>query len=344
MNWILENWAQRLLSASLQGAVVLAIVLCIVGYVPKLPPLAKVWALRIALAKLLVSAIFVGGLGLTLATRSTQTSSDGVSLFASVTAVLLPMAFALWVICLCTGVWRHARSRRQLHALVHEAELVSDYRVIQTYRQMCRNMGTVNPPVLKTIEGIPSPFLIQNGVASILLPSHLIDQVDSHNLEAALAHELAHHNHADLKWGWLSAAADLLFFFHPFVTPAIKKLRLAEECAADAAAMRATKSSPSTYSRTLLSFAETSLALSGAYAMADSAVELDKRIKELYGPKHSRGGRAVALCVLALASLALMPWTLHAESAKEGEVYRPAAIAAPMAVGARAVAPPFLAR
>jgi beta-lactamase regulating signal transducer with metallopeptidase domain len=312
MSTVLTEWFTRMLSATLQGGLALLVVLALAACLPKLATV-KVWLLRAALLKLHASAIVIGGVAWTILSGERRVLADPNTWLSQLTGYVMAAACFFWSISVVIGLWRHRQVRNTLTALVHDAIPVTDAPI---YGQLCERMGIKRAPVLLAHPGIPSPLLIRNGTTSIVVPASLLAETDGGHLEAALAHELAHHRHGDLRWGWLLAATDLLFFFHPLATLALKKLRLYEECSADAAAMRATGSAPSGYCKTLLSFAESSVGVSGAYAMADGARDLDRRIKALYDQRGMTGRRRAAWTVAAIlvGSFALLPWTIRFSS------------------------------
>jgi beta-lactamase regulating signal transducer with metallopeptidase domain len=316
MSYLVEEWADRILSASLQGGLALLGALLLCRLLVKASPLVKVWMLRVALLKLMVSLFVVSGFAVFVLSESQAAGKAGPSFFATVTGTILPFAMVLWLLSVVIGVVRHVRNRRTVTALVHEAVIVSSPEILDLYHEACEQTGVTNAPKLLCHPAIASPILIQNSETSMILPEQLLEG-DARQIKTAMAHELAHHRHRDLTWGWLIAAADLLFFFHPLALVALKKLRLYEECAADALAMHATGSSPSAYSRILLSFAETGVALPGAYGMADTAKELDRRIKALYaGSGQVRIRTKILLAgLVAVASSLLVPWTIASEQA-----------------------------
>lgn len=333
MSNFFQEWAVRILSLTLQGGLALAVALAISAWVPGLPALAKVWALRIALLKALLSAAVIGGVSVFSLPQRAGGSLPQSSPASSVLGVLLPIAFGLWAFSVAMGAWRYAANRRKLSTLIHQARPAKLESTIQTYRNLCRQMGIQRAPALLSHPGVGSPVLVKNGKTSIVLPSALLDDPDHSRFVAALAHELAHHKHRDLKWGWLSTVSDLLFFFHPLVKAAISKLRLYEEYAADAVAMRLTQNHPTAYSRMLLSFADANVGMSGMYAMSDGALELDKRIKEVYRSRSPRKRvyTVLAFAALAVGALALTPLGIKSGNDGSAEV-RADAVAAPRAL------------
>jgi beta-lactamase regulating signal transducer with metallopeptidase domain len=307
----MNEWAIHLANASIQGGLALGTALVICAC--KVSANIKIWSLRLALVKLLFSGIFVGGLAV-------FTMPDGAPA-ASTVGYLVPnlmlVACGLWCVSVLTGLGRLVVSWRMIRRLVGSAFPLSQSPMMEEYRILCRRAGTRNAPRVRVQPAIPSPLLVQSGGPVILLPDC---ELSPGELSSALAHELAHHCLKDLKWSWLTAACDLLFFFHPLVPLALRKLRFYEECAADAAAMKMADSGPAQYSRALIGFAERGQVIAGGFAMSDSARDLSSRIRVLYqvnAPRTSAHWAAAALC-LSIGALSLCPWRPAMVDAEKG--------------------------
>src|SRR5205814_5223902 len=80
---------------------------------------------------------------------------------------------------------------------------------------------------------INSPVVIGVVHPVILLPAGFEKIYPDRQRRMMLAHELAHLVRCDLAWGYLSALAEALFFFHPLVWLAKVENRLAQEIACD---------------------------------------------------------------------------------------------------------------
>lgn len=329
MTWLLDGWAERILSATLQGTIAIVAALVLTRTFSRMPALLKVWFLRIALLKMHVGALFVGGFALLTARGISPAPPRAESVFTPVVGYLLPLACAMWLVSLVVGVLRHVRAHRQIAALLETSSPLGDARANAAVSALADRLNLRQLPELRVSAAVTSPLLVRHRKTCIILPAALVDFQDSKNVDAAIAHELAHQKHRDLGWAWLTLLSDVLFFFNPLTACGLKDLRLHEECAADEAAMRAVGSSPSAYSRTLLSFATHGLQVTGAFAMADSAVELQKRIESLYSSKKGFPAkqRVFAIAASAVCVGSLVPWTIASTRAFPKEPISP--IAAP---------------
>jgi hypothetical protein len=136
-------------------------------------------------------------------------------------------------------------------------------------------------------------------------------------LNAALAHELAHVRRRDLLWNWLWMLAAALFFFHPLIWLAKREWALAQEIATDELALSVSRFPAATYAQTLVELAtrhNSAGCPSFALAVAESYSQLSRRIIAMKAPRLSRPVQAIfMLTVLATAVIGVVPWRLVAQ-------------------------------
>lgn len=144
----------------------------------------------------------------------------------------------------------------------------------------------------------------------ILLPDWLTDAAQEAELRTALAHEFAHIRRRDLFWSLFAGGVGLIYFFHPFVWLALRRLRLTQESAADELVLRTTAITPADYAQTLLRVAESARATPRLHpallAASRSYRDLSNRIATLQAPRRSF--RWSAAIVLLVALIGLVPW------------------------------------
>jgi hypothetical protein len=86
--------------------------------------------------------------------------------------------------------------------------------------------------------GLAVPAVV--GAHEICLPAHYAQRFSAAELQAVLAHELAHVQHRDLDWARLTGAAAALFFFQPILRIARREIATIAEFRADQLAIRHT--------------------------------------------------------------------------------------------------------
>ena len=126
---------------------------------------------------------------------------------------------------------------------------VDDADLLNRFADLASQQCLSRPPPLMRADGIVSPLLLGVRRPAVVLPASLPARCPPGELRLMLAHELAHLRRRDLLWNVLPAAAQAVFWFHPFVWLARREWRLAQEVACDEAAVAATGSRPADYAR-----------------------------------------------------------------------------------------------
>ncbi len=140
----------------------------------------------------------------------------------------------------------------------------------------------------------------------ILMPAGALAGMSACQLEALLAHELAHVRRHDYLVNLLQAFAEALLFYHPAARWVARQVRAEREHACDDAAVAATKGGALAYARALAELEE--LRLRGGatrpLALAADGGSLIKRVRRLARPQHARPARSNVAPWLAAAPLA----------------------------------------
>ncbi len=130
---------------------------------------------------------------------------------------LLPWVDCAWsigVLCSCArsvgGWWWLQRLRRA----TRDAAPVA---VHATFRNVCAKLRVFQQPDLKVSARISVPMTFGILRSIVLLPTAAVLCLNPDQLEAILAHELAHVRRADYFWNLLQTIGEALFFFHPAV-------------------------------------------------------------------------------------------------------------------------------
>jgi hypothetical protein len=133
-----------------------------------------------------------------------------------------------------------------------------------------------------------------------------------------LAHELAHLRRRDLLWLWLFTLGETLFFFHPLVWLARREWTLATEVACDEMAIRLTRQTPRDYGEMLVDIVAATSRRGAtpfvAVGIIENANTLKRRLK-LMITTRTRLASIGGIALIAIATLALVPWKLTAQDA-----------------------------
>ena len=136
----------------------------------------------------------------------------------------------------------------------------------------------------------------------ILLPAHTARSLSPPEIEALLAHELAHLRRWDRWTKALGQVARSLFFFHPVAHRLVGRLDVERELACDDIAVAAC-GSPAVYARALASL-EHARQQGGVRVLAADGAPLLARIRRIAEPAHRRDERVDRR--LAFAGMALL--------------------------------------
>ncbi|MEL6276260.1 MAG: M56 family metallopeptidase, partial [Bacteroidota bacterium] len=197
---------------------------------------------------------------------------------------------------LLAGHWQTTyRYRRHLLALPKEWLNIADHLLERlNYR------GKI--PQLALSSRIFSPALVGVFRPLILLPVAMVNQLSLEQVEAVLAHEMAHLRRADHWWNLLQSIIELLFYFNPavhWISRCIREER--EHCCDDIVASLGID--PVIYAKTLFQL-ETQRQLSPGLALAARPGSLLGRIERLLlnTPNQYRMKPGMLLFLLLLVS------------------------------------------
>ena len=166
-------------------------------------------------------------------------------------ALLLKILDALWLagvfaLTLRTigGWWLIQRLRNSALQPV-PAELAA------RFARLARRVGLKRPVDLRLSKSINGPLALGMVRSLVLLPVAALTALTPDQLEAVLAHELAHIRRADYLWNILQTVVETLFFFHPAVWWIGANLRRQRELCCDDLAI-ASCADPVIYATALL--------------------------------------------------------------------------------------------
>jgi len=162
---------------------------------------------------------------------------------------------ALWLtgVCLLTlrafaGWWRLDRLRRQAQIAVPET-------VKRGFEKVARQLRLAHSVSLHISDEIFSPLAMGVWRAAVIIPVSAVASLPPDQLEAVLAHELAHIRRWDYIGNLLQTAIECLFFFHPAVWWMSRRTRDLREMCCDEVAAR-TCMDPGIYAEALLNLEE----------------------------------------------------------------------------------------
>ena len=252
----------------------------------------------------------------------------------------LDIAWSLGVACFST---RTIAGWGFLQRLRKQAVVEAPEGVRVNFTRLCHRLGIQRRVDLLISEHIQGPLAMGIVRAVILVPASTLMALSPEQLEAVLAHELAHIRRADYVWNLAQTAIETLFFFHPAVWWLGHKVRHHRELCCDDLAVQACGDAV-LYATALLRLEEQrsrqmnlAMALDGHRSISG----LRTRIARILGESISqRGAHELAPLPLAVIFSALMLLLLsvppHLAGLPQNPIMSPAAPALP----APTLAPP----
>ena len=156
---------------------------------------------------------------------------------------------------------------------------------------------------IRTLDNHTTPMVTGFLKPIILFPIGLVNCLNTNEVSAVLAHELAHIKRHDFFFNVIQTFMESIFYYHPaiwYITSSIRKER--ENCCDDLAMSHT--SSTADYARTLIRLQEIKVTnYQPALAMAGVSSQLSLRIKRiLQVPDYSSGLREKAISILLILS------------------------------------------
>lgn len=261
---------------------------------------------QLALFSPLLALVLSGGWSAQMALTGCLmfTTADGVG-----TLLLMAALSGVLLVAAARESWRILHARRRLEAV---AEAAAPGALSVSLPEIARRLG-VRPPPLRLLP-LDRPFACVAGVRRpALFLSRWTLGLPAEQLEAIVAHELAHLRHQDNAIAWLDVVLLRTFGFLPPLRQAWHESLAEREEAADAQAAAAT-GAPLALAQALLAVASAGAqsASPGAAFHAEEAL-LERRVARLLSPAPAGrpwGWPAGLALALAIALPFLTSWSL----------------------------------
>ena len=218
---------------------------------------------------------------------------------------LLPYAVSLWSAGVLVLVFRLALGWTQLQRIRRSGTAIPDPAWETRFRQLAGRMRVSAPVQLLKSALVEVPTLIGWLQPVILLPASVFTGLTPGQLEAILAHELAHVRRCDYLVNLLQTAIETILFYHPAVWWISRKLREERENCCDDIAVE------TTYDRAIYASAlatlEENRPFPSSLALAASGGTLLARIRRIADVDSRKSSLApVIAAVLIVGSLAAL--------------------------------------
>ena len=225
----------------------------------------------------------------------------------------LDVAWLLGVACLSTrtiGGWR------LIHRLRRSVLLKAPETVYANCVCLCERLGITRQVSLYISHHIQGPLTIGIVRPLVIVPVSALMALSPEQLEAVLAHELAHVRRADYFWNLIQTMVETLLFFHPAVWWLGRRLRQQRELCCDDVAVQSC-ADPLVYATALLRLEERrsqrlslAMALDGHRPWSGLSLRIARILGETNGEKGPRELVPIplaAICAVFLLVLLPMP-------------------------------------
>ncbi|SDA79447.1 Signal transducer regulating beta-lactamase production, contains metallopeptidase domain [Algoriphagus alkaliphilus] len=133
-----------------------------------------------------------------------------------------------WFLGVLLFLFRLVNSFSEIRSLRKSSSSVVDFQIQRVAYRLANKMGVSRAVQLKISSVCISPLTFGTFKPIILLPAGLLFQLSPAQLEAIIAHELAHVKRNDYLANLLLSVMEVLFFFHPcywWINNTVKELR-----------------------------------------------------------------------------------------------------------------------
>ena len=233
---------------------------------------------------------------------------------------------------LAVMLFRLTRSLWSGHRLRRESTLVDDDALLAMIKRQARRVGLKTAPAVALCSRVTVLTVIGIIKPVILLPASLALGLAPQQLEALLAHELAHIRRFDLAVNLLQRLIEALLFFHPAVWFVSRRVSVERERACDdtviAAGWQRVNYADALVRMAELCNGERNLATADSAALLAASggrsSQLKRRVLRILGNSDmpalrlTRGG--LVFLMLLLASFALTPAVLQSWAENAGQV------------------------
>jgi beta-lactamase regulating signal transducer with metallopeptidase domain len=242
------------------------------------------------------------------ATPSSRSASWAARIAPAIESALPPTVLAWLTGALAVSVW-YAGGWVWVRRLIWRRAQPAAERWRQVAADLARRMRVSRPVRLLESAAVRVPTLVGCLRPVILLPASVLTGLAPEQIEALLAHELAHVRRWDYLVNLCQTLAEVLFFYHPAVWLLSRRIRVEREQCCDDAVV-ATCGDRVAYARALATLGQSSAVPAAALAAGDGRLLARiRRILAMEDERRTSTGRlagSVALAGIALAAVAVL--------------------------------------
>jgi len=241
--------------------------------------------------------------------------NGGALWIAEHSSLLLPFMDGVWLLGVVVLAVRAAGGWWQLRRLKLSASAVVPAEIGVAFERLRHRYRLSRSVVLRVSDEVISPMVFGVWRTVVLMPLSTVAQLSPEQMEAVLAHELAHVRRWDYLFNLMQTMTECLFFFHPAVWWISRRVREFREVCCDEAAAQ-TCAEPAIYAAALLQMEEQRLhSPQLAMALNGGGGTLLQRVRRVMGEngmeQRQMSGIRIVTAGLALAGLYAVPHVAH---------------------------------
>ena len=205
--------------------------------------------------------------------------------------VILTSALVVWAVGTTLLLVRVSLGWTRMARILKQAQPVENPELRQAFEQACAAVGHTRDvePKFVVSDSVSGPIAAGIFGGTVVLPTHLVDQVDAANLANVLVHEVAHVARRDQIVVLIQNLVAALYWPHPLVKMLNRELAKAREEVCDNFVLAGIEAPA--YSRTLLSLAELVQqpeAMPGSVGFFTDRWKLEHRVAGLLDTRRDR--------------------------------------------------------
>ncbi|MCC6410754.1 MAG: M48 family metalloprotease [Saprospiraceae bacterium] len=229
-----------------------------------------------------------------------------------------PLLVGLWVVGLVFFLLKLGGGMLYLGRMRRTALVVGDNSWQRRVDELAQQLSLSRPVLLLESALVHTPLTLGFLKPLILMPVGLINQLSASEVEAILAHELAHIARRDWLFNLFQAFMETLFYYHPAVWWLSDRIRAERENCCDDVAV-ALSGNPLMYAKTLVRLQEMARptpilapALHGtSFVLKHKRRPMLMRIKRILNPSQASHNTMEKIVATAILIVLIVLWTIR---------------------------------
>ena len=223
-------------------------------------------------------------------------------------------AVMLWAAGVCVMLTRMFWALAGTAKLKRDAVDIEDPAIVELFDKLCKRMNMHRKIRFAASKTLAHPGVIGFFRPVLLIPMSILSEISTDDLQAILAHELAHIRRFDYMVNFVQMVVEAVLFFNPAVWWISRRIRIEREVCCDVAGV-ATAGQRVQYARVLFEQIARTVSPQPSAAVAitgfsdDNAAASEERIHRIIHPQHKpsmKVGWVKAACWLAVTGIVLL--------------------------------------